>query len=46
MGEEGEDDGGTGVKRNRCTWPLGMAACMSCCPGLGTTVTPWGRICN
>ena len=29
-----------GVKRKRCTWPLGMAACMSCCPGPGMTVTP------
>lgn len=35
-----------GVKRKRCTWPLGMAACMSCCPGPGMTVTPWGMTCS
>lgn len=23
-------DGGIGVKRKRWTWPLGMAACISC----------------
>lgn len=25
-----EDDGGIGVKRKRWTWPLGIAACISC----------------
>lgn len=34
--------GGRGVKRKRCSCPLGRAACMSCCPGPGMTVTPWG----
>jgi hypothetical protein len=29
-----------GVKRNRCTVPFGIAACMSCCPGPGRIVTP------
>lgn len=27
---EAEEEGGKGVKRKRWTWPLGMAACMSC----------------
>lgn len=36
----------SGVKRNRCTWPLGSAACMSCWPGPGMTVTPWGMTCS
>lgn len=31
---------GKGVKRKRCTWPFGIDACMSCCPGPGMTVTP------
>lgn len=30
----------SGVKRNRWTVPLGIAACMSCCPGPGRTVIP------
>lgn len=29
-----------GVKRKRCIWPPGSAACISCCPGPGMTVTP------
>ncbi len=32
--------GAMGVNRNRWTWPLGMAACMSCWPGPGMIVTP------
>lgn len=35
-----------GVKRKRCIWPLGSAACISCCPGPGMTVTPWGMTCS
>lgn len=27
---EAGEDGGMGVKRKRWTWPLGMAACISC----------------
>lgn len=27
---EADEDGGMGVKRKRWTWPLGMAACISC----------------
>ena len=48
MGDEAEtdEDGGMGVKRKRWTWPLGMAACISCWPGPGMTVTPCGMICN
>ena len=44
--EAGAGAGGMGVKRKRCTWPLGMAACMSCWPGLGMTVTPAGMSCS
>lgn len=29
-GAEAGEDGATGVKRKRWTWPLGMAACISC----------------
>lgn len=27
---EADEDGGMGLKRKRCTWPLGIAACISC----------------
>lgn len=37
---------GNGVNRKRCTWPLGSAACINCCPGPGMTVTPWGMTCS
>lgn len=30
----------SGVKRNRWTVPFGIAACISCCPGPGSIVTP------
>lgn len=43
---EADEEGAIGVKRKRWTWPLGMAACINCCPGPGMTVTPWGIICN
>lgn len=36
----------SGVKRKRWTVPFGIAACMSCCPGPGRTVIPWGINCN